>query len=145
MEPETGYTVSTVRQRRRGKRPPEIRDPKAVYELVRPLVQAADREHFYAVYLNTRHQVLAVDLVSVGSLNASIVHPREVYKRGIVLSAAALLVVHNHPSGETEPSEDDLAITRRLQEAGSLLGIPLLDHLILGRTGYRSLKEEGRL
>lgn len=92
-----------------------------------------------------RHRVLAVDLVSVGTVNASLVHPREVFKTAIVLSATSLLVVHNHPSGETEPSEDDLAITRRLREAGDLLGIPLLDHVILGRGAYRSLKAEGQL
>jgi DNA repair protein RadC len=145
MEPEQGYTVSTVRRTRRRKDPKEIRNPKAAYDLVRPLVKDADREQFYAVYLNTRNHVLAVELVSVGSVNASIVHPREVFKGAIALSAASLLVAHNHPSGDPAPSEEDLALTRRLREAGELLGIPLLDHVIVGEGAYRSLKEEGQL
>jgi DNA repair protein RadC len=81
----------------------------------------------------------------VGSVNASIVHPREVFKGAIALSAASLLVAHNHPSGDPAPSEEDLALTRRLREAGELLGIPLLDHVIVGEGAYRSLKEEGQL
>jgi DNA repair protein RadC len=145
MEPEQGYTVSTVRRTRRRKDPKEIRNPKAAYDLVRPLVKDADRERFYAVYLNTRNHVLAVELVSVGSVNASLVHPREVFKPAIALSAASLLVAHNHPSGDPAPSEEDLALTRRLREAGELLGIPLLDHVIVGEGAYRSLKEEGQL
>jgi DNA repair protein RadC len=145
MAPDHGYTVSTVRRTRRRKDPQEIRNPKAAYDLVRPLVKDADREWFYAVYLNTRNHVLAVELVSVGSLNASIVHPREVFKMAIVLSAASILVAHNHPSGDPNPSDEDLGLTKRLQDAGELLGIPLLDHVIVGEGEYRSLKEGGQL
>jgi DNA repair protein RadC len=83
--------------------------------------------------------------IGVRTLNASIVHPREVFKRAIALSAASLLVAHNHPSGDPAPSEEDLAITTRLREAGELLGIPLLDHVIVGEGEYRSLKEEGKV
>ena len=145
MEPEHGYTVSTVRRTRRRKEPREIRDPKAAYDLVRPLVKDADRERFYAVYLNTRNHILAVELVSMGSVNASIVHPREVFKRAIALSAASILVAHNHPSGDPAPSQEDVELTRRLREAGELLGIPLIDHVIVGEREYRSLKEDGQL
>jgi DNA repair protein RadC len=80
-------------------------------------------------------------MISIGSLNASIVHPREVYRPAIVLSAASLVLAHNHPSGDTTPSEEDLAITRRLHEAGRLLGIELVDHIVVAKDGYTSLRE----
>ena len=142
---ESGYTVSTVRRRRRKAVPVPLRKPQAVYDLVAPLVRDLDREHFYGIYLNTRNSVLAVELVSVGSLNASIVHPREVFSRAVQLSAAALILAHNHPSGETDPSQDDLAITKRLSEAGRILGIEVLDHVIVANGSWTSLKEEGHL
>lgn len=139
------YTVSTLRRRRRRNPPPSIRKPDEVYDLIRPLVKDVDREHFYGVYLNTRHHVIAVELISVGSLNASIVHPREVFVPAFQYRAATLVVAHNHPSGETDPSDDDLKITRRLSEAGELLGIPLLDHVIVANGSWTSMKEEGHL
>lgn len=141
----TSYSVSTVRRRRRKPLPAPVRNPQAVYDLVGPLVRDLDREHFYGIYLNTRNSVLSVDLVSVGTLNASIVHPREVFGRALELSAAALILAHNHPSGETDPSQDDLAITKRLSEAGRILGIDVLDHVILANGSWTSLKEEGHL
>jgi DNA repair protein RadC len=103
----------------------------------------AKKEHFLALYLNTRHVVLREELVSIGSLNASIVHPREVFRSAITESAASLILVHNHPSGDPNPSDDDLRITQRLVEAGDLVGIPVIDHVILGDQGYYSFREEG--
>jgi DNA repair protein RadC len=144
MDRDSSYTVTAVRKHRRKSRR-SIEGPSSAVELLRPLVRDQDREAFYGVYLDTRNQVLAVEMISLGSLNASIVHPREVFKPALRLSAASLLVVHNHPSGDPDPSEDDLAITRRLQEAGEVLGIPLLDHVILGKAAYFSLKEDGQL
>lgn len=91
--------------------------------------------------MNSRHQILRRELVSIGSLNASIVHPREVFRPAIVLCAASLVLVHNHPSGDTTPSEEDLAITRRLKEAGRPLGIELVDHIVVAEAGYTSLRE----
>ena len=120
-------------------------NPRAVYDLVQPLVRDVKQEHFYGVYLNTRNRVLSVDLISVGTLNASIVHPREVFGRALEIQAASVVVVHNHPSGETDPSEDDLEITARLSEAGVVLGIQLLDHVIVAKGSFTSLKEEGHL
>jgi DNA repair protein RadC len=108
-------------------------------------VRHARREHFLGLYLNTRNRLLARETVSLGSLNASLVHPREVFEPAVRLGAANVVVVHNHPSGETDPSEDDLGITRRLRAAGEILGISLLDHVIVGSRGYTSLKEEGHL
>ena len=92
------------------------------------------------VLLNARHEVDAVETVSVGSLNASIVHPREVFKPAILASAASVVLVHNHPSGDPEPSEEDLAITKRLVEVGELLGIGVLDHVIVGSRGAVSFR-----
>lgn len=112
-----------------------------------PLVQHfADRkqEHFICVSLNGAHEVLAIRVVSVGILNKTIVHPREVFADPLSDRAAAIIVCHNHPSGQLEPSEEDRSITRRLQSAGDLLGINVLDHLILSpRGGYFSFLEAG--
>lgn len=139
------FYVVTLRSRRQRRSPPAIRNPEAAFKIIRPLVRDLDREHFYAIYLTTRQTVLRVDLVSVGSLDASIVHPREVFKPALALSAAALVVCHNHPSGDPEPSGDDLEITERLEKAGDLLGIELVDHLVIGGGRFVSLKERGVL
>jgi len=119
---------------------PLIRGPEQIYEHCRD-IRGSNREHFVAFYLNSRHQILRREVVSIGSLNASIVHPREVFRPAIVLCAAALVLAHNHPSGDTAPSEEDLAITRRLKEAGRLLGIELVDHVIVAESGYTSMRE----
>lgn len=121
-----------------------LRTPQDVYDLTADL-RFCRRERFQGLYLNTRHRLLVRETISVGSLNASIVHPREVFAPALDCRAASVVVVHNHPSGETDPSEDDLAITRRLDEAGRILGIHLLDHVIVGRHGFTSLKEAGHL
>lgn len=95
------------------------------------------RETFMALYLNARHRpIMAPYVVSVGSLNASLVHPREVFRPAVELGACAIIVAHNHPSGDVEPSGDDIALTERLKEAGDIMGIKVLDHLILNIAGY---------
>ena len=101
-----------------------------------------DREVFVCVHLNNRSTMLGVETVSMGSLNASIVHPREVFKGAILNNAASIITAHNHPSGDPEPSEDDLKATKKLEYAGKLLEIPLLDHVIFGDKVY-SFKDEG--
>lgn len=123
---------------------PHLRTPREVFEATADL-RTRRREHFVGLYLNTRNRLLVRETISVGSLNAAVVHPREVYAPALRQAAAGLIVVHNHPSGETDPSDDDLAITRRLAEAGELLGIALLDHVIVGTGGFTSLKETGFL
>lgn len=135
--------VAAVRRRRRRKLPRPINDPKAVYRVVHPLVRDLDREHFYCLHLSARHALLEIDLVSVGSLSASIVHPREVFRRAIAGSAAAVILAHNHPSGDPEPSEDDREITRRLAEAGKILGIEVLDHIVVSNGNFVSFRELG--
>ena len=103
------------------------------------------KEHFFTVHLDGKNRILCLDLVSVGSLNQSIVHPREVFKTSLITSAAALLLVHNHPTGDPTPSAEDIAITRRLKEAGEIIGIKVLDHVIVGTEGYLSFVERGLL
>ncbi|HIJ80405.1 MAG TPA: DNA repair protein RadC [Desulfuromonadales bacterium] len=103
------------------------------------------KEHFFTVHLDGKNRILCLDLVSVGSLNQSIVHPREVFKTSLSTSAAALLLVHNHPTGDPTPSAEDIAITRRLKEAGEIIGIKVLDHVIVGTEGYLSFVERGLL
>lgn len=137
--------VATIRRRRRRPLLEPIRESSAVYRLVHPLVRDADREHFYCLHLSTRHTILDVDLVSVGSLSASIVHPREVFRRAIERSAASIILAHNHPSGDPSPSEEDLDITKRLCKGGEILGIEVLDHVVLGNGHFVSLRELGML
>jgi len=119
---------------------PLVRGPETVFDLTRD-IRGTNREHFVGFYLNSRNQVLRREIISIGSLNASIVHPREVFVPAIAVSAASLILAHNHPSGDATPSEEDLAITRRIQEAGRLLGIELLDHVVVAREAYMSFKE----
>lgn len=107
----------------------------------------ADRlkEHFFVVLLDARNRVKLVDVVSIGTLNASLVHPREVFIRAITTAASSLLVAHNHPSGECEPSDADMSVTDRLKDAGKLIGIELMDHIILSGSAYYSFREHGKL
>ena len=124
-------------ERPAGGRP--IRGPEDVLEHVRDLLRAR-REHFLVLLLNARHEMQRREVVSIGSLNASIVHPREVFLPAILHSAASVVLVHNHPSGDPEPSEEDLSITRRLVEVGDLVGIGVLDHVIVGSRGVVSFR-----
>lgn len=103
------------------------------------------KEHFVVFYLDTRNQEITSEVVSVGTLNANLVHPREVFEHAIQNLSAQIIVSHNHPSGDPEPSHEDLLITRRLVEAGNILGIELLDHIIVGRDTFLSLKEKNLL
>jgi len=117
-----------------------ISGPQDVYNLLRDS-EWLDREVFYCMHLNTRNQVLSLEEISKGTLNAAIVHPREVYKAVILRSASGIILAHNHPSGDPAPSRDDLVLTQRLKDAGELIGIPVLDHIIIGHDKYYSLRE----
>jgi DNA repair protein RadC len=116
-----------------------IRGPEDVLAQTRDLARAR-KEHFAVLLLNARHEMQSREIVSIGSLNASIVHPREVFLPAILHSAASVVLVHNHPSGDPEPSEEDLSITRRLVEVGELVGIQVLDHVIVAARGVVSLR-----
>ena len=117
----------------------ELTDPKKVYQLIKSKLKDYHKEHFYIIALNSRNHSIVE--VSVGSLNASIVHPREVFAEAIKNKAASVIFAHNHPSGDTEPSEEDLEITKRLVEAGKILGITVLDHVIITQKSYFSFKD----
>src|SRR5262249_15626808 len=108
-------------------------------------LRSADRERFVGLDLDARHRVLRRRTVSVGTLTASLVHPREVLGPALRARAAALVVVHNHPSGDPEPSAEDLALTERLRDGARLLGVDLLDHVVVARGGFVSLRERGHL
>lgn len=105
-------------------------------------LQQETKEYFFVLHLDGKNRILAVDMCSTGSLNQSIVHPREVFKTALLSSAATIILLHNHPTGDTTPSSDDIAVTRRLIDAGELIGIKVLDHLIIG-DGYASFVDRG--
>ena len=116
---------------------------QTVYDTFR-FLQQETKEHFLALHLDSKNRLVCVDHVASGSLSACVVHPREVYKSALLSSAAAMVLLHNHPSGDTTPSREDIALTTRLKEAGDLLGIRLLDHLIVGES-YLSMADRGML
>ena len=122
-----------------------VRSPRDAFDLVRADMEFLQVEHFDVIGLSTKNHVVFRENISIGSLNASIVHPREAFKRLIKRSCAACILVHNHPSGDTTPSQEDIDITRRLVEAGKLLDIAILDHVIIGKGQFESLKEKGIL
>jgi DNA repair protein RadC len=121
-----------------------VQSPEDVYPLIRHFADRS-QERFIAISLDGGHEVLGIRLVTVGLVNRTIVHPREVYSDPIKDRACALIVAHNHPSGRLEPSQEDREITKRLAEAGEILGISLLDHLIIGQHGFLSFIKEGLL
>jgi len=122
---------------------PLVKTPDEVVSLVRGRLKGKKKEHFLALLLDTRNQLIKVSEISVGSLDTSIVHPREVFREAISASAASVIFVHNHPSGDPEASEDDIKLTKRLAEAGEIMGIDVLDHIIIGDKEYLSLKSKG--
>ena len=118
----------------------QVKSPEDVVGVVGGRLKGKKREYFLTLLLDTRNRLIRVATVSMGSLDSSIVHPREVFKEAISASAASVIFVHNHPSGDAEPSEDDIELTRRLVEAGKVLGIAVLDHVIVGDGVFMSLK-----
>ena len=122
----------------------KVRAPRDVYNLLGPSLRDEKREHFVALLLDSRNGVIRSKTISIGDLDSSIVNPREVFAEAIRHGAASLIVAHNHPSGDPSPSVEDIACTRRLDQAGELLGIELLDHIVLGDGVWSSLKELGK-
>jgi len=123
----------------------QLRQSRDVADLMGPLAANLDREHFWLLALDGKNRVTALHVVSVGSLTAALVHPREVFVAAILAKAASIVLVHNHPSGDPSPSAEDLALTKRLCEVGDLVGIKVLDHLVLGEDSFRSFADEGLL
>src|SRR5438093_93583 len=139
------YRVSLVRESRLHCYNKQIRSSADAGALVHAYLADVDREHFVVLMLDTKNKVIAISTVSIGSLNASIVHPREVFKPAILSNAAAIILAHNHPSGQPHPSQEDRVLTVRLVAAGKLLGISVLDHVIIGdgTSTYFSFADEG--
>lgn len=122
-----------------------VQSPKEMYVYMRKRARRLDRECVWRVDLDTRQRVLGWELVSMGTLSASLIHPREVFKGALLNNAAAIALVHNHPSSDVNPSAEDREVTRRVQRAGELLGVPLIDHMILSDRAYFSFRESGIL
>ena len=122
---------------------PLVKTPEEVVNLVKGKLKGKKKEYFLALLLDTRNQLIRASEISVGSLDTNIVHPREVFKEAIAASAASVIFVHNHPSGDPEASEDDIKLTKRLAQAGEIMGIDVLDHIIITDKKYLSLKREG--
>ena len=136
---ELGRRLATLPPEER----PIIRCPEDVASLLMEDMRNLDREYFLALLLNTKNQVLAKETISIGTLNASMVHPRELFKIAVKRSAAAMILAHNHPSGDPAPSKEDISLSKRLIEAGEILGIDVLDHIIIGDNKFTSLKSKG--
>lgn len=120
-----------------------IRSPEDAASYMMAEMTSLTQEHFVVLYLNVKNEVLHKKTIFIGSLNSSIVHPREVYKEAVKHSAASIICLHNHPSGTVTPSPEDIDVTKRLAEAGSVMGVELLDHVIIGDHKFLSLKEKG--
>lgn len=134
---ELGYRISETRFRRFG----NMQSTKDIANFFCEKLRYSKQEAFYIVLLDTKRQMINYENISKGSLNASVVHPREVFNKAIRKSAAAIILVHNHPSGCPDPSKDDIEVTKRLIEAGKIVGISVLDHVIIGDRTYYSFKE----
>ncbi len=124
-----------------------ISDAKSVWQICKDLLKAEDavdqdKEHFWVFHLDSRNKIKFLELVSLGILNSSMVHPREVFTRAVGERSAQVIIAHNHPSGDQSPSADDVAVTKRLAKAGEILGIEVLDHIIVTQSGFTSFREK---
>jgi DNA repair protein RadC len=129
------YKVSSV----------QIKTPKDVVMLLKPSMQYHKKEYFIGLYLNTRHFIIRNEPISIGTLDTSLLHPREVFGPALTDGASSIIIVHNHPSGNPEPSDEDKKVTLALSSAGKIVGIQLIDHIIIGEQGYFSFSEQGLL
>lgn len=120
-----------------------IRSPKDASDFVMEDMRTLTQEHFVCLFLSTKNQVIHRQTIFIGSLNMSVVHPREIFKAALRYSAASMICIHNHPSGDTAPSQEDIDVTKRLVEVGKTIGIEVLDHVIIGDHSFCSLKEKG--
>jgi DNA repair protein RadC len=120
-----------------------VRKPQDAANYVMEELRYLKKEHFICLFLNTKNHIIARETLSIGTLNASLVHPREVFRAAVKAGSASIICVHNHPSGDPMPSPEDIALTKRLVEAGELMGIEVLDHLVIGDGRFISLKEHG--
>jgi DNA repair protein RadC len=127
------YKVALVRDGRvKSESCPQVRDTAETVAIVRRFLEGVDREHFVVVLLNGKNRIIGINTVSVGSLTSSLAHPREIFKPAIIGNAAAIVLAHNHPSGEPTPSAEDIELTKRIREVGEIMGIRVLDHIVIG-------------
>ncbi|MCZ6873090.1 MAG: DNA repair protein RadC [bacterium] len=139
------YRVNLVREAGLHVDRPQLRSSSSASDVLRTYLGDTDREHFVVLLVDRKNRLIGINTVSIGSLTASIVHPREVFKAAILANAAAVVLGHNHPSGDPQPSHEDKALTKRLVDAGKLLGIEILDHVVIGDDTYYSFADEGIL
>lgn len=140
------YRVQLVRDGSQKTERKKVSQPAVAAEVLWQYLEGADREHFVVVLLDTQNQIIGIHTVTVGTLDASLVHPREIFKAAILANSAAILLAHNHPSGDPTPSAEDRSVTRLLVDAGVALGIEVLDHLVLGDSPrYYSFREAGQM
>jgi len=139
------YRLMMVRDGSLRIRKAKLTAPEEAYALLKPHLKDLDREHFVVVALNSKMAPVGINSVSIGAVDAAIVHPREVYKFAILSNATAILLGHNHPSGDPMPSSDDITLSKRLVEAGKILGIEVIDHIIIGHENYYSMKRQNLL
>ncbi len=130
------------------KNKPQVTDASVIAKIMQDILTTEDeidqqKEHFWSIGLNVRNRIEYIELVSLGTLSNALIHPRETFRLAVMKGVASIIICHNHPSGETEPSEDDLTMTARLKQAGDILGIKLLDHVIITESSYLSLQEKG--
>lgn len=118
--------------------------PKLVYEIAKQYLEGTDRENFIIFMMDRKNNIIGINTVSIGSVSSSVVHPREVFKPAIIAGASGIILVHNHPSGDTAPSKEDIDVTQRLINAGEIIGIQIVDHVIIG-DDYYSLREKSSL
>ena len=135
---ELGKRVSVSENNKRA-----IRSPEDVFTLVGPRLHGDKQEHFIGVFLDTRNQVIRDEYITTGGLDSSLIHPRELFKRAVDYVCSSVIVCHNHPSGDPTPSQEDVDVTRRLVEAGKIVGIDVLDHVVVGDGRWISLKDRG--
>jgi len=122
---------------------PRVNNAQDIVKIAMPEMSSLKKEHFKGIFLDTRKRIIKEETIFIGSLNASVVHPREIFQVALEENAAALILLHNHPSGDPKPSEEDIEITKELVQAGNILGIEVLDHIVIGNKRYFSFREKG--
>ena len=123
----------------------KIKNAEDVYNYFKDELEVKNKEHFYALFLDTKNRIIGEELISVGTLNASLIHPREVFNPAIKASANAIILVHNHPSGDCKSSDEDKQVTKSISDAGEVVGIKILDHIVIGKDNFTSLKKDEML
>lgn len=139
------YRVALVRDSSQPTTTQQILQPADAHEILATYLAGADRENFVILLLDIKHKVIGINTVGVGTLSGTLVHPREVFKPAILANAAAIIMAHNHPSGDPEPSPEDISVTKQIAEAGKVLCISVLDHIIVGDERFYSFQDHGLL